>query len=823
MADGAGKEVGRISIKVTPNLKGFYRELKTELEKIERSLSAKIQVEPDMGNFRSEVAAKTKGMRTKVKVDADVDRSFIGRITQTLSNIKGPSFGSGINPAGYAALFAGIAVVAAPLIGLLTSALLTLPGLIASVAVPIGALVVGIDGIKAAAKGLGESFAQLKKDMTAPVEAQFKPVFDSLAKVLPALKAPLLAVTQGLADMANGFVTAVTSGPGLEKLQGTIRNIGAAFSKMAPGISSFTDGLLTLAEKFTSKLPDFADWFNKTGDDFRKWVDKLKLDTVFEGLGSTLKTLLEGAGRILSEGLKFMEDPKKIEGFNNGLKSIADTLQSIVNLSNQINESKLFPDKDTPNPLTGQGIKDDLTKPFTSPDAPWRGYMESLSQAWDGIQIKAQQVWAQIPMFASTAFTTIQTLFTTFSTSLSTVWTGITTAATAAFTGVQSAVSAAWHSVVSAVTSGAQQVVSAISGAWSALPGLAAAAFGALVSTVTSVMSQALSAVVAGAGQIVAEIAALGGKIAAAAGNMGGALVGAGRALMDGLLSGIKAGLQAVLSFASGIAAKIAAVKGPLPKDRKELIPAGNALMEGLGTGLEQGLDPVLDRAKSIAKQIFEAFKETFGTAPQGLTLNLGNLQSGLQAVTDTSKDFSKALAPTADLAKGSSLVGPETKAEVADLKQQLADLELQRKRLAVQKDQAGTKDEKAGIQAQIDKINEQKRLLDLRKAELGTLQDQTGELGKQKTLGQTIAEMIDQGWSSGVDAIAGFGRANLDQAMSDLGIGGGALTAALDQGLDYGQQLAGNVFNFQVSSVDDAIAVKNNQLNKAALQYNRA
>lgn len=819
MADSAGgKEVGRISIRVVPNLKGFYRELKAKLEEIESSLKAKIPVEPDMGNFRQEVAAKTKGMRTKVKVDPDVDKGFFSRIGQMIGNIQGPSFGSGINPAGYVAIFAAITAVAAPLMGLLTSALLSLPGLIAAIGVPIGALVLGMKGLAEAAGVLLLPLEGLQKVMNAKVQEQFTPMFTKLANALPALSDSLPKVTQGLADMGNAFVDTITSAPGMARIQGTISNIAKALSAASPGIASFTDGLLTLAEKFTSKLPNVSEWFNKAGDDFKNWINKLNadgtLDKAFEGLGSTLKTLLEGVGGILKSGLDFFKDPKNIQDFNAGLKSIGDSLQSIVNLSNSLNNlgdlfKGLLPNFDM------SAFTKDLFAPFTSPDAGWRTMFESIKTAWNETVLSLQQTGQFLAAWFFTFWNTIKT-------SATGLWDGITAAASAAWAGVQNAVSAAWQGITGAAAAGAQGVVTAISSAWSSLAGIASAAFGSLVGVVTNVMAQALAAVVSGVGQIVAEIAALGGKIAAAAGNMGGALVGAGKALMDGLLSGIRAGLQAVLSFASGIAAKIAAVKGPLPKDRKELIPAGNALMEGLGTGLDQGLDPVLGKAKAIAKQIFEAFKETFGSAPQALSLNLGNLQSGMASLTDTTKDFSKAMAPTADLAKGSSLVNPEDKQDIADLKQQLKDLELQRKRLAVEKDQAGSKEEKKRIQGEIDKINEQKRAIDLRKTELGAMQDQTSELGKQKTLGQTIGDMIADAWQGGVDGIANFGRANLDQAMSDLGIGGGALTNALDQGMDWAQKLAGNVFNIQVSSVDDAIAVKNNQLNKAALQYNR-
>lgn len=86
-------------------------------------------------------------------------------------------------------------------------------------------------------------------------------------------------------------------------------------------------------------------------------------------------------------------------------------------------------------------------------------------------------------------------------------------------------------------------------------------------------------------------------------------LVAAGRAVMDGLLSGIKAAAEAVYVYVAGIAARIAALKGPLPKDRKLLVPAGLAIMQGLGKGLQTGYGAEVEGfVSSIAPSIADSF-----------------------------------------------------------------------------------------------------------------------------------------------------------------------------------------------------------------------
>ncbi|QAY03139.1 tape measure protein [Mycobacterium phage MaryBeth] len=820
----AGKEVGRLSIKVTPDLDGFYRELKAAVESAEK-MKVHIPVEPDMGNFRQEVAASTAGMSARVKVQADVDRGLLDRLSNSLGSLKAPSFGSGINPTGYM-LILGAAAALTPLIagtlGAISAALLTLPGLIAAVAVPIGALALGIDGFKRAAERLKPAFDGLKESMSAAVENQFGPVFDQLGKAIPTLAANLPKVTQGMADVAKSIVDSVTSGEGLGRIESLISNIGAAISRSAPGLTSFVDGLLNLAEKFSGKLPAIADWINRTGESFSKWVTDFttagpdgvsKFDNAMSGLGDTLQMLGSGLVDILNKSLEFFSDPQKIQSFKAELDGLIASISTLVDLINSL--AAAFSKVPGLSDGEANGVMDFAPIQI-------QGAIELIKQiptAWEGVKLKAAEVWNSIPTMAATAIASIRATLATLPGLLSGIWTTVTASASSAFA-----------TIGAAVSNGARNVVNTAGNIFRSMGSVIANAFSAAVSAVQTAFSQMVSAAASGAQQVVAEVQALGGKIAAAAGNFGSILVAAGKALMDGLLSGIKAGLSAVLDFASGIAAKIAAVKGPLPKDRKELIPAGEALMEGLGTGIENGLDPVLDRAREIAKQIFSAFKETFGTAPTSLAFNLGSmqgdlsgLQTSLESTATASRDLTSSLtAPTAELASGSSLLGDDVKGQLDELKMAYDQLELQRKQLKVDKNAAGTKEEKKAIQDQIDQIQAQKDQIALEKDKLKLQQQQTGQMGEQKTLAQFLGEQIASTWQQGTDAVAGFARANLDQAMSDLGIGGGALTNGLNAAVDWGTQALGNVMNIQVNSVDDAIAVKNNEVNKQALTYTR-
>ncbi|EIC67165.1 phage tail protein [Mycobacteroides abscessus] len=91
------------------------------------------------------------------------------------------------------------------------------------------------------------------------------------------------------------------------------------------------------------------------------------------------------------------------------------------------------------------------------------------------------------------------------------------------------------------------------------------------------------------------------------------------------------------------------------------------------------------------------------------------------------------------------------------------------------------------------------------------------------KDVMQGVKDEVGKGidWNSQIhkslDVGTNFLEANGKQLMSDLGMGGGALTALGDQALQFGKQALSN-FTFNVSNVDEAMAIKNNQLNKQAL-----
>lgn len=403
MAGAGGREVGRISVRVVPDTDGFRRALERQLKSITKGLEAKVNIDPDLDGFREKVNASTKGMKTSVGVDADTDplkrkikdavkpkdsgiqlkldpqfdyqfhqrlkkltrqkpvevpvvpdvktfrarvKSMFSNVGDGLANIKAPSFGTGISGTGYAVIAAAIAALSplvAGLLGALTTSLLALPGLITAVVVPIGALALGLEGLKKAAGVLKQPFDELRATMSAKVQQQFTPVFEQLKNIFPTLKSALPAVTQGLADMAKSFADVLTNPENLAKLDQTIRNIASGLSAAAPGIRDFTQGFLDLINGFSNKLPDIGKWFSETGASFSKWVSDFtakgpdgvsKFDVALGNLGDTLKIIGGGLVELAGKALDFFSDPEKVKSFKAELDGLINTVLTLADVIN---------------------------------------------------------------------------------------------------------------------------------------------------------------------------------------------------------------------------------------------------------------------------------------------------------------------------------------------------------------------------------------------------------------------------------------------------------------------------------------------------------
>lgn len=177
-------------------------------------------------------------------------------------------------------------------------------------------------------------------------------------------------------------------------------------------------------------------------------------------------------------------------------------------------------------------------------------------------------------------------------------------------------------------------------------------------------------------------------------------------------------------------------------------------------------------------------------------------MNTDMRALAATSGEFRTNLS-TAALPTGMS---DDMSAMLKELTAEKDLLDLKSKQLAVDKDRAPDKMARAAVQAQLDQINARKREIALQKEQIDW----------QKKYGTEVSATSSD-YNSQISDLAkmpyNFAQASGEQFMSDLGIGGGALSGLAMKGLEYGSQ-----FIFNVSNIDEAMAVQSNQQNRQAL-----
>lgn len=107
----------------------------------------------------------------------------------------------------------------------------------------------------------------------------------------------------------------------------------------------------------------------------------------------------------------------------------------------------------------------------------------------------------------------------------------------------------------------------------------------------------------------VSFVASIPGRILNALGNLGGLLWNAGASIMQGFLNGLKSVWSNIASFVGNIAGWIASHKGPLPYDRRLLIPAGEAIMGGFRKSLNAGWQQVQSDVAGMNVGLANGFK----------------------------------------------------------------------------------------------------------------------------------------------------------------------------------------------------------------------
>ena len=883
------RQAGEVNLDATPEIRaGWREELQAELdaakaltldadlasEGVRQRLAAvlaELQTAAILNPVEIPVQLETRGFRNALSGIGSGAMSGLAGVFEGISNV-------GAKPVLLIGALAAAATLAAPALALVAGSLTLIPAAIAGYAAPIGAVILGLDGIKKAAEDagltgtetgkrgavkttVGQQLAELKKQVSGTFATELVKPFQKLNDIIPKLTAPMQTVAQGLSSMADGFISSITSVDGMKRIQDSITNIGLGLKNAGPGVKSFTDGLLGLVDKVAQRFPGMGEGFSKLGDQFSGWVTKFttpdavtgvsKLDETLKSLKSTWDQVSGLGGDLLKQGFAWISDPNfgaSMQQFfsdvrqfitgtlpllASGFKDAVDVINGLSGSVKWVNDLASSFERitgaapKTEGPLQKEGFmglfgKDGVIGDQSNVNMWWQvafggktlaeaqaaaqaagqstgaavkngmdaameaaatakmnlagggGDFDSAGAAQAAVDAVKAQIGGQMQAVIAEANASIAQLGPSLQTAIDAATAPLvqlpTTIGTT-FGTLGAAVGGAWGAIVQNVTTGANQIVTAITSSFAQIPAATTGAFGTLVTSIQGPMTEAVTAVTNGGVLIQAELSSWPGKFQAAVGDLGGALVAAGGQLVQGLVNGINANKGAAVAAAAAMANEVAAAsKGALgiKSPSRVFMEIGDNVGQGFVDGIQAKQDAVTKQATQLADAATAAAQGSIKMGGVSLGINTGGLTDQRNAL--------KVQQEQTDLQIKQLMADKAMGADKSVINGQLAELKARQASLAVQKEQ-----------------------LDL--------------AGKQGAQSSEMASTLDSTFNTMTKMPMDFAMANSDQFMSDIGMGGGAIT----EGLRAGIGLASN-YIFNVSGIGEALTAKNTLTNKAAV-----
>ncbi|AEA23114.1 hypothetical protein Psed_0860 [Pseudonocardia dioxanivorans CB1190] len=268
---------------------------RAELEQVSRE-SADVRVKADtaaaIAQLDTVLAAATAVGASDPEVKVDVDSAPVEQATTALSD-----------------MFGMVELVAAAWPPV-SAAILAIPGAIALIAAPLAAVVVGMDGIKAAANQLIPAFTQVQQAVGQAFLSGLQPAVAALAKTFPTLQTGLSGTATALSDIANRVASVVSSSAGLNSLQSIFQGVNQIVSSLAPAIATLTQNFLSLATSGLQGLSGLGPMLEQVGQAWAQVIAQMNqtgtVQAAVSGLVQVLGAVLNILPPLVQAGAQLM-------------------------------------------------------------------------------------------------------------------------------------------------------------------------------------------------------------------------------------------------------------------------------------------------------------------------------------------------------------------------------------------------------------------------------------------------------------------------------------------------------------------------------------
>lgn len=208
--------------------------------------------------------------------------------------------------AGYGTLIAeaGAGITAAW--GAASTAIAAVPAAIGLIAAPIAAVVVGMDGIKRAAKSIEPAFNSLKASISATFEKGLTPVFKNLAtNLFPTLQTGLNGIANAMVGVTANVGTFLTQGPQLAQISTIFSNVQAAIGRV--DLQPMITGFLSLAGN-KAALDLLVTSVNGLGTALQSISQNTALTGAFDGLKGVVTSLEKAFTDLVNNGITLFKE-----------------------------------------------------------------------------------------------------------------------------------------------------------------------------------------------------------------------------------------------------------------------------------------------------------------------------------------------------------------------------------------------------------------------------------------------------------------------------------------------------------------------------------
>jgi hypothetical protein len=302
--------IGRVSVSVFPDTSDFRRQLRAQLEVIERSARAAVKVQADVSGAERDVAAfrkrvESNAARIKVNVDSGSFKrelskmlgalagvakqgAVIGSIGLAMAGLAGSSLAAASNLAALSVSLASIAPVA-----------LALPGLLAGIGIGLGVTVAAFKDFGKVFPDVQDKLSQLQDTIStnffSKAEAPIRSLIDTL---FPQLAQGIATTATALGGFFGNLASSLTTAfdgklvPLFGKLTDSI-NIAATGTGALAGI------IATLGTLGASYLPRLATWFVEISTTFANFLSAAQADGRLVGWVDTGLAALRALGEVL--------------------------------------------------------------------------------------------------------------------------------------------------------------------------------------------------------------------------------------------------------------------------------------------------------------------------------------------------------------------------------------------------------------------------------------------------------------------------------------------------------------------------------------------